>query len=116
MKNFIVVLITLVSLSITAFGQDDREYLVTNGTGITVVDVTASPSGRNMWGNNLITKSMTADGDDVIFSIPVTTTDCVWDFKFHDENGAEYVMEKVNLCNTTTFILMKKDKNDKMKK
>ncbi|RPI16774.1 MAG: hypothetical protein EHM58_11210 [Ignavibacteriae bacterium] len=116
MKSFIIAVVLLLTLSVTSIAQDTREYLVTNGTGMTIVDVYASPTTRNMWGNNLISQNITSESDAVRLSIPVSMTECMWDIRFHDDKGTEYIMSNVDLCNSTSFILVKEDKNGKMKK
>lgn len=129
MKTILLVLGLSLALSMSAFAQTNQAFKVLNSSGVTVAEVYASPTAKNMWGDNLI-KNKVAGGETFEISVPVEAANCTWDIKYKDDQGKEYMLTNVDLCNTKTVTFaqpqqdqnknvdMKKDdmKKDAMKK
>ncbi|MBE2255168.1 MAG: hypothetical protein IAE65_03135 [Ignavibacteria bacterium] len=85
-----------------------QNFSMTNNTGMTLIDVYISPSESNDWGEDVIPKDMIADGETFNFTFTDVSPDkCVWDIKFNAEDGVEYFMKGVNLCEISTITLNK---------
>lgn len=105
MKNILIVLALSFALLSTAYSQDKRDFKITNKTGVTVTKIYASPTGKNSWSSNLITKGKIKNEGTYDIQIPVSGTNCNWDIKYHDSKGRNHIMKNVNLCNQTALNL-----------
>lgn len=85
-----------------------QDFSITNNTGLTLIDVYISPNESNDWGEDVIPKDMIADGETFDFTFSdVSAEKCLWDIKFNAEDGVEYFMKGVNLCEISTITLNK---------
>ncbi|HRE40942.1 MAG TPA: hypothetical protein PLG90_06380 [Ignavibacteria bacterium] len=85
-----------------------QDFSITNKTGMTLIDVFISPNESNDWGEDVIPTDMIADGETFNFTFTDVSPDkCMWDIKFNAEDGVEYFMKGVNLCEISTITLNK---------
>ncbi len=108
--------IGLLFIAGTATAQLTQTYMVTNQTGMTITTVSISQNEANKWSTNLLTKDKVLNSESFEFKQSVDKANCVYDIKFMADNGKEYYMQDVNLCNVSTISLVSPDKDQKMDK
>jgi hypothetical protein len=108
MKNKLVLLIIIFASLFACgnlFSQVTKTIKVTNTSGFPVMAVRYSLTGTFDWGFELNVNGRVNNNTSFEFSRKIDTTICLYDFKFTDEAGKDYIMEKVDLCKSTAVSL-----------
>lgn len=97
----IIVLLLMFFIGFTGTGN----YSVINKSGVNVTSITISPIGDNTGNSVSFSRSI---GMDQSISIDFTTNTevCEFDVRFTDDQGREYVMTGIDLCNSSKIILV----------
>lgn len=83
-----------------------QNFSMVNNTGMVLVDVFIAPSESDDWGDDVIPSDVVENGQTFDFTFTGVSPDqCMWDILFTGEDGVEYYMRKVDLCNTSTITL-----------
>lgn len=83
-----------------------QNFSMINNTGMVLVDVFIAPSDSDDWGDDVIPTDVVQNGETFDFTFSdVSPDECMWDILFTGEDGVEYYMRKVDLCNTSTITL-----------
>ena len=80
----------------------DLSYRVTNGSDMTIMEIYASPTGEDSWGQDLLHVNVLPQGGAETFVIPDGASRCDYDLRFIFENGHELV-EAANICASPIF-------------
>lgn len=84
----------------------NQDFVMTNNTGMNLVNVFISPYESDDWGNDVIPTDVVRDGETFKFTFTEVSPDqCVWDIMFTGEDGVEYFMRGINLCKTSEITL-----------
>ena len=106
MKKFLLSGIAILMLMVVIAFTNSGSYSVINKSGVNVTGITITPSGDNS-GNLSTTFSRTISKDQSIgIDFTVNEQVCEYDIRFTDESGKQYLMNGVNLCNSSEIILV----------
>jgi hypothetical protein len=85
--------------AINAYSGD---YTLVNKSGISVSSVQFSEASSNSWNSIGVNLS---DGQKLTLTFDTPSENCVYNLKFTDNTGKEYIMDAVDLCGQTEIIL-----------
>lgn len=97
------------TVSIT--GSDAESYYsqdldITNGTGVTIMELYISLSNENNWGEDMLGEDVFQADETMHFSTELVGMDeTTWDIKIVDEDGDEVVFEGINFSSAVGLVL-----------
>lgn len=103
MKKALLSGLLLLLLTFLAGFSVEGNYSVVNKSGVNVTKISISPTG-DAQSTTTLSKSISA-GQSVSLDINLNPEVCQYDIKFSDENGNEYQMSGVELCESNVIVL-----------
>lgn len=97
---FAVVIAVLMFLNSDSYSQVEKTVRIKNMTGSPISSVRISPNDQYIWSLPLNTTEKVADNAYFEYKRKIDTSNCIYDFKFDAEDGTEYILENLNLCET----------------
>jgi len=89
-----------VSLIATAALADDGRFVLVNGTGLSIRELTLSPHDLNAWSPSVLGAPGLKPGELREVTVPSSFVDCNQDFKVvFEDNEAQPIWQYINLCN-----------------
>ena len=102
-----LLLISFLILSSSANSQLSKTYTVVNKTGMVITSVFVAPTGSGSWGDNISTLDKLSNKEGFQYAFDVDQKNCAYDIKFKGEDGKEYTLKNINLCNNAVVTLTK---------
>ncbi|HEY3251514.1 MAG TPA: hypothetical protein VGK25_10395 [Ignavibacteria bacterium] len=110
------VLLVFQFFSNSAHAQLSQTFTVFNKTGIKLFSVYIYPSGANSMGFNMLAKERMLNNESFNFIQNIDKSNCLYDVKYFDERGKEYLIKNLDLCTTTLIALSTVDDTKKANK
>lgn len=92
------VAVALLVVSAVSAQAYDRRVVITNNTSTTMNEFYASNTGTNDWQEDIFGSKALPAGNEVTVNIDDGSGYCKFDFRAVFEDGAESVLEGVNVC------------------
>lgn len=100
----VTALIVAAPYSAMAEGQD---FTIRNNTPWDIHQLYVSPANDNSWEDDILEETVAAgDKTDINFD-DVTDEECMWDVKIVDEEGDEWIVEDIDLCEVSHLVFYK---------
>lgn len=99
MKKFLIAAGVFAALAAPAFAEDVK-FTLTNASEYTIDEFYASPANDENWGEDILGEDVLEGGNAGTVTIADGSTECLYDLKAVDEDGAEHVLEDLDLCKT----------------
>ena len=96
----------------TSYSQVSKTFKVYNKTGATVTSLRFSTNDEYNWSLPLNTAEKVMNNQNFSFTMKVDTARCTYDFKFTIEDGTDYILEDVKLCEKPEFDLVIPEKKE----
>ena len=100
MKFRILVAAALVAAFAAPALAEDVQFTLTNASEYNIDEFDASPANDENWGEDILGEDILEGGTAGTVTIADGSTECVYDLKAVDEDGAEHVLEDLDLCKT----------------
>ena len=82
----------------------DLAYQIINGGDLTIMEVYASPTGQDRWGEDLLYTGVLPPGKEVHLLIPDARSQCDYDLRFVFENGRE-LAQTARVCDARGYMV-----------
>jgi len=112
---FIFAALLLLLYISSSYSQVSKTFKVFNKTGITVTSLRVSSNDIYNWSLPLNTAEKVMNNQNFSFTMKVDTARCIYDFKFTIEDGTDYIIEDVKLCEKPEFDLLIPEKKEQDK-
>jgi hypothetical protein len=96
----------------SSFSQVSKTFKVYNKTGVTVTSLRFSSNDEYNWSLPLNTADKVPNNQNFSFTMKIDTARCTYDFKFTTEDGTDYIVEDVKLCEKPEFDLVIPEKKE----
>lgn len=83
----------------------DREFQLVNRTGLTIDEVYLSPANANAWGDDVLGVDVVPNNGRVAITWSRSESTCAWDLKIIDDDDAEVVWTRLDLCTASEVTL-----------
>ena len=105
MRKFLLSAAIAAAMCVPAFGADERNFTIVNGTGYEISFIGVNPPGDNDFGENELGSGL-ADGGSVFVKFNGADKGCFWNIKVKWSGYAEQVFfEGLDLCSITKVTL-----------
>ncbi len=84
--------------------EDDEHYMITNDSGVQMVELYVSAGEEKKWGDNLLSSPL-KDGESGEILFAHDDERCIWDMATKDEHGNAIEWRKIDLCKYTKITL-----------
>ena len=105
-RAVIAAAISAVALGTMGFQSNDgkdRNVRITNVTGVTMMELYASNSGREEWEEDLLGSGVLRNGASVMANIDDGSGACIYDFKAVFADGDVVEKYRINVCEITEY-------------
>ncbi len=90
----------LLSLIANVALADDGRFVLVNGTGLSIRELTLSPHDLNAWSPSVLRAPSLKPGESREIVVPSSFVDCNQDFKVvFEDNDSQPIWQYLNLCN-----------------
>ncbi len=83
----------------------EREFQLVNRTGLTIDEVYLSPANANVWGDDVLGVDVVPNSGRVAITWSRPESACEWDLKIVDDDDAEVVWTRLDLCKASEVTL-----------
>lgn len=103
MKKIFLSLALVCTFLIAVSFADSKDITIINKSGVNVISITISSTG-DVSGSQTFSSSI-GDGQKSLIGFEVTGEQCLYEVRFTGQDGKQYLMTDVELCNSTEIIL-----------
>ena len=92
-----------------AQAQDQRNFVLTNGTNRVISELYISPTNVNDWEEDVLGVDVLGDMDKTTVSFVDTVDECVYDLKIVHDDGDSAIWTAINLCESNFVVVAYQD-------
>lgn len=106
MYRFTTAVAFFAALTTSAFAEDVK-FTLKNNSEFSIDELYASPSNEDNWGEDILGVDVLAGGESGVVTMADGSEECKYDLKVVDEDGAEHMIEELDLCQTPDVVFTK---------
>ncbi|RYY26176.1 MAG: hypothetical protein EOP62_11920 [Sphingomonadales bacterium] len=103
MRNLMIAAAAAVAMLVPAAAQaqDQRNFVLINGTGRTISELYISPTNENSWEEDVLGVDTLAELEKTAIHFADAVDECVYDLKIVHDDGDAAIWTGINLCENT---------------